>query len=114
MTHCLKSGDFLLISSDGLFDNLYEDEIALLVDKHMKSLPSVSSSSSLSVFIHPVQNRGNNDIDDDDHDELKPINSSTCSSNKTVNNHVTSDLLSSACELLVERASLGNFNFFCN
>ena len=32
-SHLTKSGDFLVLSSDGLFDNLYEDEIALIVNE---------------------------------------------------------------------------------
>lgn len=59
-----------MASSDGLFDNLYEDEIALIIDNHI--------------------------------------------SEKTVFNseQITSDLLSSACELLVQKASKGEPPFF--
>ena len=31
-----------MISTDGLFDNLYEDEIALAIDTHLNSLASAS------------------------------------------------------------------------
>lgn len=37
LTHHVQSGDFLLLSSDGLFDNLYEDEIALIINNHVVS-----------------------------------------------------------------------------
>ena len=37
LQHSLKTGDFLLLSSDGLFDNLYEDEIALILQDHVVS-----------------------------------------------------------------------------
>jgi serine/threonine protein phosphatase PrpC len=35
LQHSLKTGDFLLLSSDGLFDNLYEDEIALILQNNV-------------------------------------------------------------------------------
>lgn len=72
--HRVRPGDLLIISSDGLFDNLYEDEIAMVISNHL------SSSCS-------------------DHD--------SGATNKTVKN-VTNEMLSSACELLVRRASTGN------
>ena len=37
LQHSLKAGDFLLLSSDGLFDNLYEDAIALILKNHIVS-----------------------------------------------------------------------------
>jgi serine/threonine protein phosphatase PrpC len=68
-SHQIKSGDYLIISSDGLFDNLYEDEIALIIQEHIDLFQS--------------QNNNNN---------FK----------------ITSDLLDSACQLLVNKASKGN------
>jgi protein phosphatase PTC7 len=35
LTHALEDGDFLLLSTDGLFDNLYEDEIANILDQFL-------------------------------------------------------------------------------
>lgn len=35
LKHKIKFGDFLILSSDGLFDNLYEDEIALIINNHV-------------------------------------------------------------------------------
>jgi protein phosphatase PTC7 len=37
LQHSLKTGDLLLLSSDGLFDNLYEDEIALIIQSYVVS-----------------------------------------------------------------------------
>lgn len=88
MTHRLKSGDFILISSDGLFDNLYEDEIALLVDRH------INNNLSGSVLEETTNNT-----------TTTQMNPSVSDKPKTVN--ITSDLLSSACELLVDKASIG-------
>ena len=68
-SHQLKSGDYLIVSSDGLFDNLYEDEIALII--------------------------------------LEYINSNTSSSSST---KVTNELLDSACQILVHKASKGKQN----
>ena len=73
MTHEVKTGDFLILSSDGLFDNLYEDEIALIINNHL--------STNLNT---------------------KEINEP-----KTVK--YNQELLSSACELLIQRANKGNF-----
>lgn len=109
MTHRLEAGDFLLISSDGLFDNLYEDEIALLVDKHISERSSRSSPSSLSSMMAPVEDvvvGGGPDADSSI--VALSANSSNSSANKTVmHQHISSEILSSACQLLVERASLG-------
>lgn len=110
MTHRLEAGDFLLISSDGLFDNLYEDEIALLVDKHISERSSRSSPSSLSSMMAPVEDvvvvGGGPDADSSI--IALSANSSNSSANKTVmHQHISSEILSSACQLLVERASLG-------
>lgn len=63
-SHLVKSGDFLLISSDGMFDNLYEDEIALVIDQSINSFEFADSSSE-----------------------------------------ITSELLSSICQIIVQRAS---------
>ena len=68
MTHTVKSGDLLIISSDGLFDNLYEDEIALILNQYF--------------------------------DSLSANNGETGESKK-----YTQEVLSSASELLVRRAS---------
>lgn len=65
-SHLIKSGDFLIISSDGMFDNLYEDEIALIIDQSINS--SCSADSSLKI---------------------------------------TSELLSSICNVIVQKASKG-------
>ncbi len=46
-SHHLKQGDYLIISSDGLFDNLYEDEIALIVQEHIASEESAKITSDL-------------------------------------------------------------------
>ncbi len=35
LTHDLEDGDLLLLSTDGLFDNLYEDEIANILDQFL-------------------------------------------------------------------------------
>jgi len=70
-THRIKSGDLLIVSSDGLFDNLYEDEIAMIITNH-------------------IQSRQEQDA-------------------KTVN--ISPEMLDSACELLVQRASLGIYLF---
>jgi serine/threonine protein phosphatase PrpC len=70
-THRIKSGDFLIVSSDGLFDNLYEDEIAMIITNHIQSRQEQDSSAV----------------------------------------NITKDMLDSACELLVQRASLGIKNF---
>ena len=43
-SHLVKRGDFILISSDGMFDNLYEDEIALIIDQTINSFKFVNSS----------------------------------------------------------------------
>jgi len=108
MTHRLEAGDFLLISSDGLFDNLYEDEIALLVDKHISERSSRSSPSSLSSMMAPVEDvvvGGGTDADSSI--VALSANSNNSSANKTVmHQHISSEILSSACQLLVERASL--------
>ncbi|RNA44882.1 phosphatase PTC7 -like protein [Brachionus plicatilis] len=77
-THEIKSGDFILLSSDGLFDNLYEDEIALIIDNHIQSSFLQSSFDNLN-------------------DEAKKTVISSSSS-------ISSELLSSACELLVQKA----------
>lgn len=61
-SHQLKQGDYLIISSDGLFDNLYEDEIAMIVQEHVTSGESAATA-------------------------------------------ITSDLLDSACQVLVHKAS---------
>ena len=63
-SHQLKQGDYLIISSDGLFDNLYEDEIAMIVQEHVTSGESAATA-------------------------------------------ITSDLLDSACQVLVHKASKG-------
>ncbi|CAF0804478.1 unnamed protein product [Brachionus calyciflorus] len=76
-THEIKSGDFILLSSDGLFDNLYEDEIALIIDNHIQSKIKLSM------------------------DQLDEI-----SDKKLVNpNLITKELLSSCCEILVQKAA---------
>lgn len=38
LKHRVKFGDFVVLSSDGLFDNLYEDEIALIINNSIVSL----------------------------------------------------------------------------
>ena len=35
--HSLEIGDLLLIASDGLFDNLYEDFIVQIINNHLVS-----------------------------------------------------------------------------
>jgi hypothetical protein len=46
--HLIKSGDYIIMSSDGLFDNLYEDEIAMLINKHHQDFYSHSVQVNLS------------------------------------------------------------------
>jgi hypothetical protein len=46
--HLIKSGDYIIMSSDGLFDNLYEDEIAMLINKHYQDFYSHSVQVNLS------------------------------------------------------------------
>ena len=75
----MKPGDYLIISSDGLFDNLYEDEIALIIQNHISDTTASSTSTSSS------------------------------SSN---NNKITSEILDSACQTLVHKASKGNLISF--
>jgi serine/threonine protein phosphatase PrpC len=36
--HHLEIGDLLLVASDGLFDNLYEDFIVQIINNHLVSL----------------------------------------------------------------------------
>lgn len=74
-SHQLKSGDYLIVSSDGLFDNLYEDEIALIVFDYINSNSFSSPSSSNSRFI-------------------------------------SNELLDSACQMLVHKASKGMKKLF--
>lgn len=78
-SHQLKPGDYLIISSDGLFDNLYEDEIALIIQNHISDTTASSTSTSSS---------SNN------------------------NNKITSEILDSACQTLVLKASKGNLISF--
>ena len=91
MSHKVKSGDFIIISSDGLFDNLYEDEIAMVINNHLFPTPADQNLSSC-VELNAKQ---------------QPNEQQSSYNFKTVNNAVTSDKLSSACELLVQRASKG-------
>merc|ERR1711884_879621 len=68
-SHLVKSGDFLIISSDGIFDNLYEDEIALIIDQNI-------NDESLNLCAQQ-------------HSPTK----------------ITNELLSSICDILVQKAS---------
>ncbi len=38
LTHDIKRGDILVLSTDGLFDNLYEDEIALIIENNLSCI----------------------------------------------------------------------------
>jgi hypothetical protein len=115
MTHIVKTGDILIISSDGLFDNLYEDEIALIVDNHIKenaikvfkSSATVKTETSISTTIMSIDelNSQKNPSNLVDHKEKADVILAT-----TVNqtkSFITSDLLNSACELLIQKASKG-------
>jgi serine/threonine protein phosphatase PrpC len=68
LTHEIKAGDFLVLSTDGLFDNLYEDEIALIINNHIQN-----HSQDTKTVINPLP-------------------------------RITSDLLNSTCDLLVQKA----------
>jgi serine/threonine protein phosphatase PrpC len=91
MSHEVKSGDFIIVSSDGLWDNLYEDEIAMVLNNYFDGL-----------FLSSYNQNNPNIIDD----AINNITNNT-DHHKTSNHeyNYTQDNLSSACELLVQRAS---------
>jgi serine/threonine protein phosphatase PrpC len=133
MTHIVKTGDILIISSDGLFDNLYEDEIALIVDNHIKesaaatkqtltSIETVKTATATaatttttttmttttitSIIAQSVRN--NCLKNSNDHEQkADAIIKTTSTVNQTKSSNITSDLLNSACELLIQKASKG-------
>ena len=60
LTHQTKPGDFLLLSTDGLFDNLYEDEIAHIIDNHIngEEITSQLLNSTCEVLIQKACKAG--------------------------------------------------------
>lgn len=115
-THAIKSGDFLIISTDGLFDNLYEDEIALIIHDHINTAlntqtTSCSHNNNTTFCTNENPNSKNSSIEADRNDENN--DKTTVSTN---NLEINSDLLNSTCDVLVQKASKGNLNFlaYCN
>ena len=111
-THEIQSGDLLVISTDGLFDNLYEDEIAMIISEHINdklkengrhiSLVGIDdqdqSANHDPILINSLEEAVNKlDINLDDKND-KTLN---------FNNLISSDMLESACDLLIQKASKG-------
>lgn len=109
-THEIQSGDLLVISTDGLFDNLYEDEIAMIISEHINdklkengrhiSLVGIDdqdqSANHDPILINSLEEAVNKlDINLDDKND-KTLN---------FNNLISSDMLESACDLLIQKAS---------
>lgn len=111
-THAIKSGDFLIISTDGLFDNLYEDEIALIIHDHINTALNTQTTScshnnnNTTFFTNQNPNSNDSSIEADKNDENN--DKTTVNTN---NLKINSDLLNSTCDLLVQKASKGNLNF---
>jgi len=105
LTHEIKRNDFLILSTDGLFDNLYEDEIALIISNHISCSQQsdetpeeiVGEEEELNSFSHST-----------------PFHSSSSSSFKKnqistnkKNKLITNELLNSTCDILVQKACNG-------
>ncbi len=113
-THEILSGDFLVISTDGLFDNLYEDEIALIINEHINNkliqnsldLTDVKQSSYLDYEINEDclnKEKANNEL----------VNcSKKVHKNSNFKNEINNNLLETACDVLIQKASDGILNYY--
>ncbi len=141
-THDIQSGDFLLISTDGLFDNLYEDEIALIITEHVNSKLIenhqklfISSNHNTGLVDNCIQiEKSNKKFDDEiinnqdksfesNFDKLslgentakekKCLISNAIVDEKLIKFEINNEILESACDLLIEKAFKGiKFKFF--
>ena len=113
MTHDIKRGDILVLSTDGLFDNLYEDEIALIIDNNLSCIEKSGKEVGDKEDHCPEFNARNIN---------KPIGQ-TAASNKFLKSDkhdsafkktklITNELLNSTCDLLVKKACNGKLFLF--
>jgi serine/threonine protein phosphatase PrpC len=103
MSHEVRTGDFIIISSDGLFDNLYEDEIALVINSHLYGeQKSLINDNPLAAVVAAAS------------EQSETVSENKVGEDKEEESVVTNDKLSEACELLVRRASKGERNHIYN
>jgi hypothetical protein len=139
-THYLQSGDFVLISTDGLFDNLYEDEIALIIFEHLNTklienhqklfVLSNDNHGILDNFMQ-IEDSNKNFIDDINRIKIKAFESNfdKISLNKNIVKEkitfqdellngrlikfeINNEILQSTCDFLIEKAYKGILNIF--
>ena len=111
MTHEIKRNDFLILSTDGLFDNLYEDEIALIINNHINRSQQLEENPEIvgeEEELNASQNNGSSSFS-----HSTPFNLLKSSSKKNKistnkkNKPITNELLNSTCDILVQKACNG-------
>ena len=118
-THEIQSGDILVISTDGLFDNLYEDEIGLIINEHINNKLIENKNTNHNNNENHLEENLNklnlNDVNDNDEKTVIKEQARYVSNNKSGDNtlnikfEINNDMLESACELLIQKASKCNF-----
>ena len=124
-SHRLQHGDLIVISSDGLFDNVYEDEIALIISSNL--IQGSGSSDTLEASIESSSSKTSKQDTGIQFDKVNSFDPGSASLNinrsksKVHGNQncqkvsknvpkvlpITNERLSSICQILVERASSG-------